>query len=54
MPFLERQFCTQMTVKGIEEKIGKPLLIGSALGGDKFHDICDTGDNSARNSCSDK
>ena len=41
MPFFERQFCTQMTVKRIEEKVGKPLLTGSALGGDKFRDIWD-------------
>ena len=40
MPFLERQFFTQMTVKRIEEKVGKPLLTSAALGGDKFHDIC--------------
>ena len=39
-PFLERQFFTQMTVERREEKVGKPLLTGSALGGDKFRDIC--------------
>ena len=32
-PFLERQFFTQMTVERREEKVGKPLLTGSALGG---------------------
>ena len=41
MPFFERQFFTQMTVERREEKVGKPLLTGSALGGDKFRDICD-------------
>ena len=30
-----------MTVERREEKVGKPLLTGSALGGDKFRDICD-------------
>ena len=30
-----------MTVERREEKVGKPLLAGSALGGDKFRDICD-------------
>ena len=30
-PFLERQFFTQMTVERREEKVGKPLLTGSAL-----------------------
>ena len=30
-----------MTVERREEKVGKPVLTGSALGGDKFHDICD-------------
>ena len=30
-----------MTVERREEKVGKPLSTGSALGGDKFHDICD-------------
>ena len=29
-PFLERQFFTQMTVERREEKVGKPLLTGSA------------------------
>ena len=29
-----------MTVERREEKVGKPLLTGSALGGDKFRDIC--------------
>ena len=41
MPFFERQFFTQKTVERREEKVGKPLLTGSALGGDKFRDICD-------------
>ena len=40
-PFSERQFFTQMTVERREEKVGKPLLTGSALGGDKFRNICD-------------
>ena len=30
-----------MTVERREEKVGKPLLTGSALGGDEFRDICD-------------
>ena len=30
-----------MTVERREEKVGKPLLTGSALSGDKFRDICD-------------
>ena len=30
-----------MTVERREEKVGKPLLAGSALGGNKFRDICD-------------
>ena len=30
-----------MTVERKEEKVGKPLLTGSTLGGDKFRDICD-------------
>ena len=41
MPFFERQFFTQMTVERREEKVGKPLLAGSALGSDKFRNICD-------------
>ena len=41
MPFLERQFFTQMTVERREVKIGKPLLTGSALCGDEFRNICD-------------
>ena len=41
MPFFERQFFTQMTVERREEKVGKHLLTGSALGGDKFRDIWD-------------
>ena len=41
MPFFERQFFTQKTVERREEKVGKPLLTGSTLGGDKFHNICD-------------
>ena len=36
MPIFERQFFTPMTVERREEKVGKPLLTGSALGGDKF------------------
>ena len=40
-PFFERQFFTQMTVETREEKVGKPLLTGSALGDDKFRNICD-------------
>ena len=40
MSFFERQFFTLMTVERREEKVGKPLLTGSALG-DKFRDICD-------------
>ena len=40
MPFFERQFFTQMTAaERREEKFGKPLLTGSALGGDKFRNI---------------
>ena len=38
---MERQFFTQMTVERREEKVGKPLLTGFALGGDKFRGICD-------------
>ena len=30
-----------MTVERRERKVGKPLLTGSALGDDKFLDICD-------------
>ena len=30
-----------MTVEEREEKVGKLLLTGSALGGDKFCDFCD-------------
>ena len=30
-----------MTVERREEKVDKPLLTGSAPGGDKFSDICD-------------
>ena len=30
----------QMTVERREEKVDKPLLTGSAPGGDKFSDIC--------------
>ena len=30
-----------MTVERKEEKVGKPLLTGSTLGGPKFRDICD-------------
>ena len=30
-----------MTVERREEKVGKPLLTGSALDGDKFRDKCD-------------
>ena len=30
-----------MTVERREEKVGKPLLAGSALGGDKFPNIYD-------------
>ena len=30
-----------MTVERREEKVGKPLLTGSALGGNKFRNICD-------------
>ena len=41
MPFFERQFFTQVTVDRREEKVGKPLFTGSALGGDKFRNICD-------------
>ena len=41
MAFFEREFFTQMTVGRREEKVGKPLLTGSALGGDKFRNICD-------------
>ena len=41
MPFFERQFFTKMTVEKREEKVCKPLLTGSALGGDNFRNICD-------------
>ena len=41
MPFFERQFFTQITVGRREEKVGKHLLTGSALGGVKFRNICD-------------
>ena len=41
MPVFERQFFTKKTVERREEKVGKPLLTGSTLGGDKFHNICD-------------